>query len=404
MTTSTPARRALRRTLAPAMLAAGIAAALAGPAAAQRAEACIGGSWELTGPLAHIGRQIRYGVEVALEEINAAGGVLGQELRLVVYDDVGEPARAVDNALRIGEQDNCIAMIGGARTPSAIALREPLHDMEMPWIGVVSAGSRVLNHEGSENVWMFRVGLNDGYVAPFLLSQALASAPNGRVAFMHEATAWGQGALPNVERAFAEAGVELVGIESFNIGDTDMTAQLMRLRDAGVEALVYYGVDNETDAVLRSMQRLDYRPTIFAAQGIGAQLSETAGTLADGHRVMGTFSFWGDLNEPGQRLLDAIIARYDEVSGPRDLLMHSGTASAYDATHIIARAIEIAGEFDRGKMREALFEVQFEGANTTFSPAFTRGNHDALSMEQYQMLVFYDGMVLPADQTPFGSQ
>lgn len=403
MTQSTPARRALRRTVAPAMLAAAAATAMVGPAAAQRAEPCIGGSWELTGPLAHIGRQIRYGVEVALDEINAAGGVLGQELNLVVYDDVGEPARAVDNALRIGERDNCVAMIGGARTPSAIALREPLHDMEMPWLGVISAGSRVLDHEGGENYWMFRVGLNDTNVAPFLLQEALQAAPNGRVAFLHEATAWGQGALPNVERAFEEAGVELLGVESFNIGDTDMTAQLMRLRDAGVEALVYYGVDAETDALLRSMQRLDYSPPLFAAQGIGAQLSETAGALADGHRVMGTFSFWGELSEPGQRLLDSIVERYDEVSGPRDLLMHSGTASAYDVTHIIARAIEIAGEFDRGKVRDAFFEVEFEGVNTTFSPAFTEGNHDALTMDEYVMLVFYDGMVLPPEQTPFGS-
>ncbi|MGY6409559.1 MAG: ABC transporter substrate-binding protein [Alkalilacustris sp.] len=403
MTANTPLRRALRRSVAPAMLAAGLATAMVAPAQAQRAEPCIGASWELTGALAHIGRQIRYGVEVALAEINEAGGVLGQELRLVVYDDMGEPARAVDNALRIGEQDNCIAMIGGARTPSAIALREPLHDMELPWLGVISAGTRVLDHEGSENVWMFRVGLNDTNVAPFLLQEALAASPNDRVAFMHEATAWGQGALPNVERAFSEAGVELLGVESFNIGDTDMTAQLMRLRDAGVEALVYYGLDNETDALLRSMERLDYRPTIFAAQGIGAQLAETAGRLADGHRVMGTFTFWGDLSEPGQRLLDSIVARYDEVSGPRDLLMHSGTASAYDVTHIIARAIEIAGEFDRGAVRDALFEVEFEGVNTHFNPAFTPGNHDALTMEEYLMLVFYDGMVLRADQSPFGS-
>jgi branched-chain amino acid transport system substrate-binding protein len=70
--------------------------------------------------------------------------------------------------------------------------------------------------------------------------------------------------------------------------------------------------------------------------------------------------------------------------------------------HSIARAIEIAGEFDRAKLREALFEVEFEGVNTTFSPAFTPGNHDALGLDEYKMLVFHNGMVLPGDQTPFG--
>lgn len=374
------------------------------PASAQRAEPCIGGSWELTGPLAHIGRQIRYGVETALAEINAAGGVLGQQLQLRVYDDIGEPPRAVDNALRIGEQDNCIAMIGGARTPSAIALRETLHDMGMPWIGVVSAGVRVLNHEGTRNEWMFRVGLNDGIVAPFLVQNALDLAPSGKIGFMYEATAWGQGALPVVNAAAETAGVTFASVETFNIGDTDMTAQLMRLRDAGAEALVFYGVDGETDAILRSMERLDYRPPLVAALGIGAQLSETAGPLADGVRVIGTYSFWGELSETGQRVLDTIIANYDEVSGPRDLLMHSGTASAYDVTHLIARAVAHAGSFDRAAMRDALYEVQHEGLITNYSPAFSPESHDALTSDKYNMFVFHDGMVIPVSQSPFAAK
>jgi branched-chain amino acid transport system substrate-binding protein len=68
-----------------------------GPALAQRAEPCIGASWEMTGPLANTGAMLRITVETALDQINAAGGVLGKPLRLVIYDDVGEPARAVDN-------------------------------------------------------------------------------------------------------------------------------------------------------------------------------------------------------------------------------------------------------------------------------------------------------------------
>ena len=96
------------------------------PARAQKAEPCIGGSWELSGPLAHTGAAIRMGFDVAIDEINEAGGVLGKKLRVIAYDDQGEPARAVDNARRIGEKDNCIIMIGGARTPNALAIRPVL--------------------------------------------------------------------------------------------------------------------------------------------------------------------------------------------------------------------------------------------------------------------------------------
>src|SRR6266849_8616217 len=103
------------------------------PAAAQKAEPCIAGSWELTGPLAHTGLAIKIGIDAAVEEINAAGGVLGQKLRVIAYDDQGEPSRAVDNTRRIGERDNCIIMIGGYRTPNALAIRTVLAEIGQPW-------------------------------------------------------------------------------------------------------------------------------------------------------------------------------------------------------------------------------------------------------------------------------
>ncbi len=74
------------------------------PVAAQKAEPCIAGSWELSGPIAHTGAAVRMGVETAVDEINEAGGVLGQKLRVIAYDDQGEPSRAVDNTRRIGER------------------------------------------------------------------------------------------------------------------------------------------------------------------------------------------------------------------------------------------------------------------------------------------------------------
>ena len=151
----------------------GLAAALmATPALAQRAEPCIGASWEMTGPLANNGGMLRVAVETALEEINAAGGVLGKPLKLVIYDDVGEPARAVDNGRRIGERDNCVIMMGGGRTPNAIALREPLAEMGLPWIGPISAGTTVIEHQNGQNEWMFRVSMKDRWVGGYLVDQA----------------------------------------------------------------------------------------------------------------------------------------------------------------------------------------------------------------------------------------
>jgi branched-chain amino acid transport system substrate-binding protein len=235
---------------AAALAGAALTAALSGqPASAQKAEPCLAGSWELSGPLAHTGLAVRMGIETAVDEINEAGGVLGQKLRVIAYDDQGEPSRAVDNARRIGERDNCIVMIGGFRTPNALAIRTVLSEMGLPWMGVISAGTRVIEWETGTNAWMFRTSMKDRWVAPFLLDKAMERSKTKKVGLLFEATGWGQGAVPDVEAAAKEKDVTLVGKETFNIKDQDLSAQLIRLRDAGADTLLLYIVDSGSKCV-----------------------------------------------------------------------------------------------------------------------------------------------------------
>ena len=398
-----PATR--RRTgLLGASLLAGLALiGLAVPAQAQRAEPCIGASWELTGPLAHTGLQIRYAVESAIDEINAAGGVLGQRLRLVAYDDQGEPARAVDNARRIGERDNCIVMMGGFRTPNAIALREPLDEMGLPWMGVISAGTQVIEHPNGRNKWMFRVSMKDRWVAPFLVDAARARSRNGRIGLVFEGTAWGQGAVPDVTNAMRAAGLTLAGQETYNIADQDMSAQLIRLRDANVDTIILYGVDREATNLVRSMDRLGYKPQIVSAWGVGVQFAQTAGPLAEGVIVAGTFTWMGQLSERAQGVLQRIQAKFPQVRGAQDLLLPSGTANAYDATYIIAETMKLAGRIDREAFRQALYRVNYQGIVTNYAPAFeaNQERHDAIKPEAYRLLAFHNGQLVAIDQTPY---
>lgn len=394
--------RPTRRTLF--ALAASTAALLAfgTPASAQKAEPCIAGSWELSGALAHTGMAIRMGIEVAVDEINEAGGVLGKKLRVIALDDQGEPARAVDNARRIGEKENCIVMIGGYRTPNALAIRTVLADMGQPWMGVISAGTRVTEWETGKNEWMFRTSMKDRWVAPFLLEHALQRSKNKKIGLMYEATGWGQGAVPDVEAAAKAKGIQLVGKETFNIGDQDMSAQLIRLRDAGADTLIFYTVDRETNAILRSMERLGYRPTMVSAWGISAQLGQTAGKLTDGVLVAGTFAWTGQLSPRAQKVWERIKAKYN-LKHPGELVLPSGTANAYDAVYIIAEALKIAGEYDKKKFRDALYKVKYEGIIAKYDPAFEPkfDRHDSIIPTHYKMLAYHGGYLMPIEQTPY---
>ncbi|MBR0687848.1 ABC transporter substrate-binding protein [Bradyrhizobium manausense] len=380
-----------------------LAIALAGaPAWAQKAEPCIAGSWELTGPIAHMGLAVRMGVETAVDEINEAGGVLGQKLRVIAYDDQGEPSRAVDNARRIGEQDNCIAMIGGFRTPNALAIRPVVSEIGLPWMGVMSAGTRVIEWEQGTNEWMFRTSMKDRWVAPFLLKKALERSSNKKIGLMFEATGWGQGAVPDIEAAAKGLEVKLVGKETFNLKDQDLSAQLIRLRDGGADTVIYYGVDPEGQAMLRSMERIGYKPTIVSAWGLSAKLGEAAGTLADGVFVAGTFAWTGQLDARADGIWKRMKTKFS-LDNPGQVSMPSGTANAYDAVYIIAEALKIAGSFDRARMRDAFYKVKYKGITGTFDPAFELAaeRHDSILPSQYKLLAYYKGLLMPVEQTPF---
>jgi branched-chain amino acid transport system substrate-binding protein len=373
---------------------------------AQKAEPCIGASLEVTGPLANQGLMLRIVVETALDKINAAGGVLGKPLKLIVYDDVGEPARAVDNGRRIGERDNCVIMFGGARTPNAIALREPLAEMGMPWLGPQSAGTTVIEHQNGKNEWMFRVSMKDRWVTGYLVDQARQRSQNGKIAFVYEGTAWGQGALPDVEAAAKRANITLAGRETFNLGDQDMSAQMIRLRDAGVDTVILWAVDRESANMLRSMDRIGWKPKIISAWGLTTAFAKSVGPLAEGIMVAGTFNWNGPLSPAAQAAFDAMKAKYpDRIRTGADMEQPSAMANAWDATFILVEALKIAGVYDRIKLRDAMFKVKYQGLVANYDPAFIKGNQermDAILPEAYKLQAFYNGMLMPIDATPYG--
>jgi branched-chain amino acid transport system substrate-binding protein len=369
---------------------------------AQESKSCIGFSGAMTGPAAFGATAMQMGAEVAMDEINAKGGVLGQKLSLVMYDDAGAPPKGVDNVRRIALADKCIALLGGYHSGVALAQREPIEQIGIPYVGVMAAGTKIIEHENGVNNWMFRVSAKDRWVAAYLTDVALARAPTKKVAVFYENTGWGNGAAPDVKAALEAKGMKPVAMETFNWGDQDMTPQLMRARDAGAEALVMFALDREGNQILRGMDKLNYKPLIVGAWGLAGNLGELAGPLANGVYVFQTFSWMGKQDAKTAALYAKIAQKY-KLNSPVDLKMGSGTANAYDAVHILAKAIEAAGSYDRAKVRDALFNVKHQGLVANYEPAFGKSAeaHDAIKPKDYKLTVWQNGVLLPQAQTNY---
>ncbi|OYY62871.1 MAG: ABC transporter substrate-binding protein, partial [Rhizobiales bacterium 35-66-30] len=350
------------------LLAATVMLGLSSTLAMAQQQPCIGNSAATTGPAAFGGAAIKMGAEIAIDEINAKGGVLGKKLSFVQYDDAGAPPRGVDNTRRIALADKCVAILGGYHSTVAVAQAEPVNEIGIPYVGVLAANTKAIENGANPN-YMFRVSAKDKWVARFLVEQALKASKTGKVAFFYENTGWGNGALPDVKDAMAKAGKELVATETFNWGDQDMSPQVIRARDAGADVVLFWALDREGNQILRSMDKVGYKPTIIGAWGIAGNLGELAGPLADGVEVIQTYTFMGDMDAKKKALWDKLQAKYG-LKQPSDVKMPSGVANAYDAVYIIAAAIEKAGAFDWKKVHDALYTVNLDGLVAEYKPAF----------------------------------
>ncbi|MDX6807389.1 ABC transporter substrate-binding protein [Terrihabitans sp. PJ23] len=364
---------------------------------------CIGNSVGVTGPAAFGGQAAKMGAEIAIEKINAAGGVLGKPLRFVQYDDAGAPPRGVDNTRRIALADKCVAILGGYHSTVAVAQAEPVNKIGIPYVGIMAANTKAIENGASPN-YMFRVSAKDKWVARFLVEQAVKASKSGKVALLYENTGWGNGAVPDVKAAMQAAGKELVALETFNWNDQDMSPQVMRARDAGADVVLFWALDREGNQILRSMDKVGYKPTIIGAWGIAGNLGELAGPLANGVQVIQTYTFMGEMDPKKKALWDKISAKYG-MKDPSEIKMGSGVGNAYDAVYILKAAIEKAGAYDWAKVREALYEVNHTGIVADYQPAFDKTDperQDAILPKYYKLTAWQDGKLLPIEQTPYG--
>jgi branched-chain amino acid transport system substrate-binding protein len=379
------------------------AAFIAMPAAFAEQQSCIGNSVPLTGPASFAGAAVKYGAEIAIDEINEAGGVLGKKLKLIQYDDAGAPPRGVDNVRRIALSDKCIAILGGYHSTVGLAQAGPVNEIGIPWIGTTGAGTKITENGASPN-YMFRVSAKDKWVAKFLAEEALKVSKSAKVAIMYENTGWGNGALPDFKAAMEAKKKELAAAETFNWNDQDMTAQAIRIRDSGADVVVTFALDREGNQILRSFDKIGYKPTIVGAWGIAGNLGELAGPLANGVRVMQTFTWMGEMDARTKTVWEKIKKKFD-LKDPSELKMGSATANSYDAVYILAKAIEKAGSYDWKKVHDALYTVRYEGLVAKYAPAFDASNperQDAILPEYYKLTVWSDGKLLPIAQTIYG--
>jgi branched-chain amino acid transport system substrate-binding protein len=357
----------------------------------------IGLAAAVSGGSAASGEAIKRGLQIAMDEINAHGGVLGgRKLELVVRDDEGNPAKGVTIARELVERERAATVFGGLHTTVALAQVAVWHELKTPYMGAWAAGTNITRNGQSPN-YVFRVSANDDYADKYLSRYATEILKKNKPGLMLENTAWGQSNETGLTKWLGDKGIKPVGVEKFNWGDPDMSPQLLRLKNAGADHIVLVANAPEGAQVVRSRAKIGWETPMVSHWGIsGGRFAELTGELSDGVAFLQTYSFSGKQNERGQAVLSALKEKYG-VKSADEVIAPVGTANAYDGMHLVALAIEQAGSADGPRIRDALenLKAEYKGLIKTYRRPFTADQHDALTDEDYIMVVWRSGKIVP---------
>lgn len=297
----------------------------------------------LSGQSAKSGEAISRGIGLAIDEINAGGGVLGRPLELVARDDEANPSKGVLAARELIQRVGVVALVGGLDTPVSMALVPIANQMKVPFLGPWAAGTGITRNGASDN-YAFRVSAVDALVDEALVAYAVKTHGTKKPGMILVNNAWGESNQQGLTAALKAANLPAAGIEKYEAADLDMVPQLTRLREAGADTLFLVGNVGPSAQVVKSLDRMGWSVPVVSHWGpAGGRFDEIAGPSAAKVHFIQTFTFAGNTSPKALAVLDALKKKYPAIKSMADVTPAVGIANAYDATHLLALAIKAAG-------------------------------------------------------------
>ena len=377
-----------------------MSALLAVPAYAQSGEPIkIGISGPFTGGSSSMGVSMRDGVKLAITEINKAGGVLGRPLLGVERDDEARNELGVQIAQELINKERVVATVGFINTGVALASQRFYQEAEIPVFNNVATGTVVTQQFAppkEKNNYVFRNAANDIIQSSMIVEEAVVRRGFKKPAIMADSTNYGQLGREDLVRALAAKGVKPVAEEKFNIKDTDMTAQLLRAKEAGADVILTYGIGPELAQIANGQAKLGWKVPLIGSWTLSmSSFIDTAGPNGDGAMMPQTFVQLP--NTPKRKsFIDAYQAAYKTERIPSPV----SAAQGYDSIYLLAAAIKQANGTDGKKIREALesLSTKVEGVITVYDRPFSATDHEAISNNIPVFGVVRNGRVVPAHE------
>jgi len=345
----------------------------------------IGAILAVTGPAAFLGAPEQKTIEMLVDEINANGGINGQQLELIIKDSKASPEKAVSFAKQLIEEENVFAIIGPSTSGETMQIKNIAETSQT--ILLSCAAAEVIVNPLAKYVFKTPQKDSDAARKIFMTLQELNIA---KIAVLTANTGFGKAGKGQLEKIAPEYNIQVAISEEYAKDATDLTGVLTKVKAADVGAVVNWSIVPAQSILAKNMRQLGFTIPLFQSHGFGnIRYVQDAGQAAEGIIFPCGRLLVADVL-PDDNPQKAVLEKYKkdyETKYKEDVSTFGG--HAYDALMILVKAIETAGA-DKEKVRDAIENMQgFVGTGGVFN--FSATDHNGLDMDAFEMLTVKDG-------------
>lgn len=346
----------------------------------------VGAILAVTGPAANLGLPEARTVDMMVEQINKAGGILGHPLQVIVKDSQASADKAVSFAKQLIDEEGVLAIIGPTTSGESMKLLGIANDSETILISCAAAETIVV----PVTKWVFKTPQNDRFAAQKIYD-VMKSLGLTRIGVVVSNTGFGQGGKAQLEALAPANGITILDSEVYDSTATDLTGVLTKLKAANVQAVVNWSIEPAQALVPKNMKQIGMDVPLFQSHGFGnIKYVQAAGKAAEGIIFPAGRLLYAEglpASNPQKQVLvsykRAYESRYNE-----DVSTFGG--HVYDALLILTEAIKKANSIDRYKVRDAIETLKnLPGTGGVFN--FSPTDHNGLTMDAFEMFTVKNG-------------
>jgi len=345
----------------------------------------VGAIFAVTGPAAWLGTPERNTAKMIEQEVNKAGGINGHPLEIMIEDTVGDPTRTVTAAKKLITKDEVLAIVGPSRSGTTMAVIPIAEEAKVPLISCAAAEAIVV----PVKPWVFKTPQKDSDAA-VKIYETMRERGISKTAIITATSGFGDQGRKQLKKLAPELEIEIVADETYGPDDTDMTAQLTKIKASEAQAVVNWSIVPGQVIVAKNMRQLGMKIPLFQSHGFGnIKYAQTAGEAGEGiifpcGRLLAVDTLADD--HPQKEVLAKYKKEY-EAKYEEDVSTFGG--HAWDGLQLVIAALREVGP-DREKIRDYIENTKnFVGTGGIFN--FSPEDHSGLTKDAFEMLTVKNG-------------